>query len=37
MQVKSFVIPVLSSDSAEEELNRFLRGHLVLKVEHHFM
>ena len=37
MQYKKFVL-TLSDDGAQEaELNRFLRGHRVLKVEQHFM
>ena len=36
MQIKTFVLPVLSSECSEEELNRFLRGHRVLQVERHF-
>ena len=36
MQIKTFVLPVLSHEPIEEELNRFLRGHRVLQVERHF-
>lgn len=36
MQIKTFVLPVASAGIAEEELNRFLRGHRVLQVERHF-
>lgn len=36
MQVKTFVLPVLSSDSSEDELNKFLRSHRVLQIERHF-
>ena len=36
MQVKTFVLPVLSSEHSEDELNKFLRGHRVLQMERHF-
>ena len=36
MQFKFFVIPIKSQDGAEEEMNRFLRGHRVLAVEKRF-
>lgn len=36
MQLKSFVIPLTDSFEAEEELNRFLRGHRVLQVNRQF-
>lgn len=36
MQLKSFVIPLADSLAAEEELNRFLRGHRVLQVSRQF-
>ena len=35
MQIKTFKIP-LGGGEMEEELNRFLRGHRVLKVERAF-
>jgi hypothetical protein len=34
MQFKIFTIPVADDGSATEEMNRFLRGHKVLEVEH---
>ena len=33
MQLKTFVIPVLSPERSEGDLNAFLRGHRVLYVE----
>ena len=36
MQVKTFILPVLSSERSESELNRFLRSHRVLQMERHF-
>lgn len=36
MQIKLFTIPVFGSDSIEEEMNRFLRGHRILQLERHF-
>ena len=36
MQIKTFMLPVASASQAEEELNRFLRGHRVLQIERHF-
>ncbi len=33
MQYKTWVIPVLDKEDAENELNAFLRGHNILKVE----
>ena len=36
MQLKSFVLPVLDGGVAEEEMNRFLRGHRVLQVHRQF-
>lgn len=36
MQIKTFVLPVLSSERSEDELNRFLRSHRVLQMERHF-
>ena len=36
MQVKTFILPVLSAERSEEELNRFLRAHRVLQMERHF-
>ena len=39
MQFKFFMIPVMSGDTerAEEELNRFLRGHRILSVQHELL
>lgn len=37
MQYKKFVITLGDDGSEEAALNRFLRGHRVLKVEHYFM
>lgn len=36
MQVKTFVLPVLSSERSEDELNKFLRSHRILQMERHF-
>ena len=36
MQVKTFILPVLSSERNEEDLNKFLRSHRVLQMERHF-
>ena len=36
MQVKTFIVPVLSSERSEEDLNRFLRSHRVLQMDRHF-
>ena len=36
MQVKTFILPVLSSKQSEDELNKFLRSHRVLQMERHF-
>lgn len=36
MQLKSFVLPVMDCSVAEEELNRFLRGHRVLQIHRQF-
>ena len=33
MQLKSFVIPVLSPERSEGDVNSFLRGHRVLRIE----
>ena len=32
MQIKTFILPVMSSAQSEEELNKFLRGHRVLQM-----
>ncbi len=37
MQYKFFVVPVDTSEQVEEELNKFLRSHRVLKTEQHFV
>ena len=37
MQLKTFVIPVLSPERSEGDVNAFLKGHRVLKVERHFV
>ena len=36
MQVKTFIIPFLSPEWAEEEVNKFLRSHRVLQVDRQF-
>ena len=36
MQIKLYTIPVFGSETIEEELNRFLRGHRILQLERHF-
>lgn len=36
MQYKKFVLPLNDDGAQEAELNRFLRGHRVLKVETHY-
>ena len=36
MQIKIFTLPISSSERSEDELNKFLRSHRVLKTEHHF-
>jgi len=36
MQIKTFILPVLSAESSEEALNKFLRSHRVLQLERHF-
>ena len=36
MQYKFFMIPVAGAQSAEHELNDFLRAHRILQVERHF-
>ena len=36
MQLKSFVLPVMDNGTAEEELNKFLRGHRVLQASRQF-
>lgn len=33
MQIKIFTVPVQGGEEANEELNRFLRGHKILQVE----
>ncbi len=37
LQYKFFMIPVVSSSEAEEELNKFLRSYRVLKTEQQFV
>ena len=37
MQYRKFVVPLADEGAMEDELNRFLRGHRILKVEHHFL
>jgi len=37
MQYKFFVVPVDASEQVEEDLNKFLRSHRVLKTEQHFI
>ena len=37
MQYKKFVLSIGDDGAQEAELNRFLHGHRVLKVEQHFM
>ena len=37
MQVRFFTIPIHEPESAEEEMNRFLRGHRVLEVVDRFI
>ena len=37
MQIKIFTITVFECETAEEEMNRFLRSHRVLDVESHFI
>ena len=37
MQYKKFILSLTDDGVQEAELNRFLRGHRVLKVEQHFM
>ena len=37
MQYKFFVVPVDASEQVEEDLNKFLRSHRVLKTELHFV
>ena len=36
MQFKTFCVRAGDKDIAEDELNAFLRGHRILRVEHHF-
>lgn len=36
MQIKTFILPVHSAGSEEENLNKFLRSHRVLQIERHF-
>lgn len=36
MQVKLFYVPIMGGEEAEEQLNRFLRGNRVLKIEKAF-
>lgn len=36
MQIKTFKVPLGDTSGVEEELNKFLRGHRVLKVERAF-
>lgn len=37
MQYKKFILPLADDGAQEAELNRFLRGHRVLKVDQHFV
>lgn len=37
MQIKIFSVPLTDNGELLEELNRFLRSHKVLSVEHHFI
>jgi hypothetical protein len=37
MQYKKFILSLTDEGAQEAELNRFLRGHRVLKVEQHFL
>ncbi|MBQ0030460.1 MAG: hypothetical protein KBT32_08495 [Bacteroidales bacterium] len=37
MQIKTFVVPALSPESATDELNAFLRGHKVVTIDRHFV
>lgn len=37
MQYRNFVLSLTDDGAQEAELNRFLRGHRVLKVDQHFM
>lgn len=37
MQYRKFVFSLADDGTQEAELNRFLRGHRVLKVEQHFI
>ena len=37
MQYKKFILSLTDDGAQEADLNRFLRGHRVLKVEQHFL
>lgn len=37
MQIKVFTIPTMAADTAEEEVNKFLRSHRVLTLDRIFM
>lgn len=36
MQIKTFLLPVFAPERNEDELNKFLRSHRILHVDHHF-